>query len=209
MAAWTPTWQPATAYLATAVVIPTVFSGYTWRCTTPGTSGLVQPTWPADPSVSPTVTDGGVTWTVGTGFRQAIQSGIASLVQGFSAANLTIIRNVLTVRPRSLLTAELPCFYIGDLSETITTGQGIRTRQMSGFSCYLADRIGDQFDSNDRMNFVVDALTDLFTDNYHAVSGRSNLQHVGTNDIELDERGTLFVGVEFLFSQTSVAEGRT
>lgn len=206
---WTPGWQANTAYAATAVVVPTVFSGYTWRCTTAGTSGAVEPSWPADPSVTPTVTDGTVVWSVGTGFRQAIQAGVLSVVQAFSDANATIIRKVVTVRPRSLLVAELPVFWIGDLSERIETANGIRTRRMDGFSCYLADRIGEQLESNDRMNFVVDALTDLFTANYHAASGRSILQHVGTNDIEFDEGGTRFVGAEFLFGQTFVAEGRT
>ena len=29
------TWLPSTAYLVRAVVIPTIFAGYTWRCTAP------------------------------------------------------------------------------------------------------------------------------------------------------------------------------
>lgn len=206
---WSPGWLPNTTYAATAVVIPTVFAGFTWRCTTPGVSGAVEPSWPSDPSVSPTVTDGSVVWTVGTGFRQAVQAGVSSVVQAFSAANGTIIRKVVTVRPRSLMASERPVFWIGDLSERVTTSQGVRVRSMDGFSCFLADTLGEQLESNDRMNFVVDALTDLFTDNYHAAGGRSILQHVGTNDIEFDEGGARFVGAEFLFGQTSVAEGRT
>ena len=206
---WTPTWQASTAYSVKAVVIPTVFGGYTWRCTTAGTSGGSEPSWPADPSSTPTVTDGTVVWTVGTGFRQATHDGIVTLVQAFATANPTIIRKVTSTRPRSLLSSELPVFWVGDLSETISTGQGIRTRVLTGFSCFLADRLGEQIESDDRMAFVIDALTDLFTDNYHAISGRSNLQHIGTSDLEFDENGSRFVGAEFLFGQSSVAEGRT
>ena len=209
MASWLPEWLPGHAYVLTAVVIPTAFDGYTWRCSTAGTSGLVEPTWPSDPSLSPTVTDGGVVWTVGTGFRQAVQTEVTDLVRSFAAANPTIVRKAVTVRPRSLLSTELPVFWIGDLSETIETGQGTRRRLMAGFSCYLADRMAEPLESSDRMGFAVDVLTDLFTDGFHAVSARSILQHVGTNDVEFDENGVRFIGAEFLFGETFVLEGRT
>ncbi len=210
VANWTPTWQANTAYTLTAVVIPTstTFAGYTWRCTTAGTSGNTEPTWPTDPSVTPTVTDGGVTWSVGTGFRQAIQYGIGSLVQTFATANPTIIRRVMTVRPRAFV--EFPTFYVGDLNETIDTSAGVRTRTFTGFSCYLVDFLGEQIESNDRMNFAADVLTDLFTLNYHAISGRSILQHIATNDTEVtDEAGAVvYPALEFQFGLTKLAEGR-
>jgi hypothetical protein len=209
MATWQPVWQPATAYLATAVVIPTTFAGFTWRCTAPGTSGNSEPTWPADPSVSPTIVDGGVTWSVGTGFRQAIQAAILSVLGTFIAANPTIIRTVRTVRPRSFTTVDLPCFYVGALNESVTHANGIRTRTVEGFSAYLVDNLGEQIESNDRFNFAVDALTDLFTASYHAISGRSILEHTGTIDTETDEGGTAFAAAEFTFGRTFVAEGRT
>src|SRR5438128_828382 len=128
---WTPTWQAGQAYLLTAVVVPTTFAGYTWRCTTAGTSGGVEPTWPADPSLTPTVTDGTVTWTVGTGSRQALQAGLITLLTAFKAANPTIVRSVLTVRPRSFETVDLPCFLLGSMDETITHNQGTRSTTYS------------------------------------------------------------------------------
>lgn len=205
---WTPGWLANTDYALTAVVIPTTFTGYTWRCTKAGTSGNSEPSWPTDPSLTPTINDGSVTWSVGTGFRQAIQTGVAGLVATFSAANNTIIRSVRTVRPRSFTTSELPCFYIGDLNETITHSAGVRTRQVTGFSAYLVDDLGEQIESNDRFNFAVDALTDLFTLNYHAISGRSNFQHTATRDTEVSDGAVIFPAAEFLFAQTSIAEGR-
>src|SRR5437867_2529439 len=115
MADWTPTWQATHPYTVLAVVIPTTFTGYTWRCTTAGTSAGSEPSWPADPSLTPTVTDGSVTWTVGTGFRQAIQSTVAGsvtgLVSAFAISNPTIIRSIETVKPLSFSTAALPCFF--------------------------------------------------------------------------------------------------
>ncbi len=204
---WLPYWRANTAYTLTAVVIPTTFGGFTWRCTSPGTSGGTEPVWP-DPLISPTVVDSGVTWSVGTGFRQALQNGLASIVQGFATANPTIIRAVKTVRPPSFETGEMPLFYIGDMSETVATSQGVRSRQFDGFSGFLVDQLtGDPYYSNDRMNFAADALTDLFSFNPHAASGRSLFQHVGTRDTEFEPSGS-YVALEFLFAPTSVLEGR-
>ncbi len=206
-ALWQPTWKAATAYALTAVVIPTTFAGYTWRCTTAGTSGNVEPTWPTDPSTTPTIADGGVTWSVGSGARQAYQAGLVSIVTTFAQANPTIIRKVRSVAPLSFSNSELPLFYVGDMAESISTGQGIRTRTFSGFSAYLVDALGSPDESNDRMNFAADALADLFTANQHAANGRSIFQHVATNDTEL---GDLHLpALEFLFAQSAVSEGRT
>lgn len=205
---WQPGWLPNTAYAVTAVVIPTTFAGFTWRCTTGGTSGAVEPTWPVDPSITPTIADGSVTWSVGTGFRQAVQNGIVSIVQTFSNANNTIIRQVLTARRGSWTENELPLFYLGDMNETVATANGVRTRTFAGFSAFLIDRLGESLESNDRMNFVVDALTDLFTLNVHAAGGRAIFQHTGTNDLAPPDSGTYFVGAEFTFAETKLAEGR-
>ena len=100
-AIWQPTWLANTAYTATAVVIPTVFTGYTWRCTTGGTSAGTEPSWPDPTSGTTTITDGGVTWSVGTGFRQSVQAGIKSIVQTFATANPTIIRSPRPTRRSS------------------------------------------------------------------------------------------------------------
>lgn len=206
-ALWQPYWKAATAYSLTAVVIPTTFGGYTWRCTTAGTSGNVEPTWP-DPTLgTTTIADGTVTWSVGSGARQAYDSGLLSIVTTFAHANPTIIRSVRGVQPPSFSNVELPCFFIGDMSESITHAQGVRTTTFSGFSAYLVDALASVDESNNRMNFAADALRDLFTANPHAASGRSIFQHVGTNDTEL---GDLHLpALQFLFAQSQVTEGRT
>ena len=207
-ALWQPYWKAATAYTLTAVVIPTTFGGYTWRCTTAGTSGNAEPSWPADPSMTPTVNDGTVVWSVGTGFRQALQAGIVSVVSTFAQANPTIVRSIQPVKP-TFANVELPCFYIGDLAESISHANGIRTRTFSGFSCFLVDAMGSIRESGGRMDFAADVLTDLFTANVHGASGRSILQHVATNDTEESDAGIIYPALQFLFAETKVAEGRT
>lgn len=211
-ALWQPYWVANTAYLATAVVIPTTGEqGYTWRCTTAGTSGNVEPSWPADPSVTPTVTDGSVTWTVGTAFRQAFQDalvGTNGIVTNFMAANPTIIRGAGTVRPLAFANVPLPYFYLDDLDETYTYMQGVRQRLAVGALAYLVDATGSIDESNDRFNFAVDCLVDLFGTNVHAISGRSIFQHTATNDTSFPEGGTVYQAAEFQFGLTGVLEGR-
>jgi hypothetical protein len=58
---WQPnTWQATTAYVVGNYVRPTVDNNLMYRCTTAGTSGSSQPTWPT----TGTVTDGTAVWTV-------------------------------------------------------------------------------------------------------------------------------------------------
>ena len=52
-------WMPSAPYRVGAIVTPTVSNGHYYKCTTAGTSGALEPTWPA----SGTVTDSGATWT--------------------------------------------------------------------------------------------------------------------------------------------------
>ena len=210
---WTAAWQANTAYLTGAVVIPTAssptsFGDFTWRCTTPGTSAGSEPAWP-DPSVSSTVNDGSVVWSVGTGFRQALSAGLLGTIATFAQANPTIIRSVFPARPRSFVTVELPCFFVGDLNEIIATSQGVRQRRFTGFSAYLVDDLGEQEESRPRMNFAADVLADVFTAAYHAAGGRALLQHSGTLDIEFNESGVVFPALQFLFAESVIAEGRT
>ena len=57
-------WVKSTAYAKGDYVRPTLlstFSGYIYKCTTAGTSGSSEPTWPT--TADGTVVDGSVTWT--------------------------------------------------------------------------------------------------------------------------------------------------
>ena len=207
---WQPTWQTIHAYALTAVVIPTAFGGYTWRCTTAGTSGAVEPIWP-DPTLgTTTIVDGTVTWSVGTAFRQALASGIDTLVSAFAVANPTIIRSTRKVRPYNFTNVELPCFYLGDLTETIITRQGNRLRTFSGFSGFLVDAPSSVDEASGRMDFAADVLADLFNANFHAASGRSIFEHIGTIDTEEQDGAgaNTYPALEFQFGETETLEGR-
>lgn len=54
-------WTASTAYTVGQYVTPTTSNGRLYKCTTAGTTGASQPTWPT--TNAGTVVDGGVTWT--------------------------------------------------------------------------------------------------------------------------------------------------
>jgi prepilin-type N-terminal cleavage/methylation domain-containing protein len=54
-------WQASASYSINAIVIPTTKNWHFYRCTTAGTSGASEPTWPI--TKAGTVADGSVTWT--------------------------------------------------------------------------------------------------------------------------------------------------
>lgn len=56
-----PKWATATAYILGEMAQPTTPNGYRYECTTAGTSGGTEPTWPL--SLGATVVDGTAIWT--------------------------------------------------------------------------------------------------------------------------------------------------
>ena len=57
-------WSASTAATAGQYVSPTTANGHLYVCTTAGTTGTTQPTWPT--AIGGTVTDGSVVWTEAT-----------------------------------------------------------------------------------------------------------------------------------------------
>jgi hypothetical protein len=78
-----PTWAANQSYAVGQMVIPTVASGYAFRCVgLAGNSGGVQPTWPTQ--YGQTVTDGQVTWLCASTVPELIRH--ASLLFGKALA---------------------------------------------------------------------------------------------------------------------------
>jgi hypothetical protein len=77
-----PAWSNGVVKALGDAVRPTARNGYTYECTTAGTTGSTEPTWPT--TVGATVTDGTVTWTC----RQSYALANASLTaSAFSKSN--------------------------------------------------------------------------------------------------------------------------
>lgn len=56
-----PSWTASTAFSVGSTTVPVPANGYIYECTTAGTTGSSQPTWPI--TTGATVTDGSVVWT--------------------------------------------------------------------------------------------------------------------------------------------------
>lgn len=204
-----PKWQAATAYLAGAVVSPTTTDATVWRCTTAGTSGNSEPSWPVAPVTAPpyTVTDGTVTWTLGTRFRQDVNDALAAVLTSFQSANPGLLRHVYTERPGSFATGELPCAWVDAEPETISYTAGTRTRTI-GATVGIADASPEAEEFSDRINFLVDALVDAYTAAYAQAGPGSLLQLSAVQDVDIPEGAVHLSGVQLVFAPTFKTEGR-
>jgi hypothetical protein len=207
-----PTWTPNTAYLAGAVVTETTGLPL-WRCTVAGTSAAAEPSWPAGPPYpGAPVSDGGtLQWVINTTFRQDIHSAIVATLLAWKAANPTLLRAVWHARPASFTLGELPCAVLGDMTETITTMNGVRQRQMTGFTVMLVDRSPDSQEADDRMNLLVDALMDYLSANVHMASALTEVWPIGVNDGDsglIGEASNLFWYSNVISFFAQIMEGR-
>lgn len=57
-------WAPSEAQAVGDLVVPSTLNGYLYRCTTAGTTGTTEPSWPT--TVGNTVSDGTAVWTCGS-----------------------------------------------------------------------------------------------------------------------------------------------
>lgn len=72
-------WQASHAYVVNDTVIPTTANEVEYKCTTAGTSGGTEPTWPTE--VGQTVTDGTVVWTVSYDYDYRLTSGYHTFLE--------------------------------------------------------------------------------------------------------------------------------
>ncbi len=85
-----PVWTATTAELVGQYVTPKTANGFFFKCTTGGTTGSTEPTWPS--TVGTTVTDGSVTWTCAGALLAGglVPFNAGSGVESLSAALATI-----------------------------------------------------------------------------------------------------------------------
>lgn len=201
-----PIWTALTAYGLYARVTKVVTDGTVWSVQTPGTSGATEPTWP---TVNPwTVVDGTVTWGLGSSFRTDAVAGVVDLLTTFMTSNPTLLKSVAAARPKSASNMSLPGVFVGDRSESSAQGQELRTRTLAGLVVVAIDKTPDNVQAMNRLDILVDALEDLFTSGFHAISGYSILELTGVNDVSFVEGTTTYQAVEFSLGNTYLTEGR-
>jgi len=114
----------ATIQRQEVAVTPITKNGRKYICTTAGTSGVSQPTWPT--TIGNTVVDGTVTWTC----SELSLSNILSRLDALDGTNGTTTygaNRVITIGPTSLLTINSITTSAGVATITTATNHGITT----------------------------------------------------------------------------------
>lgn len=200
----TPAWTALTAYLVGARVTRVTPDGLNWYATVGGTSGAAEPTWPTS---SPwTVTDGTVTWRLGSSFRQLAVAGMLSALTSFQAANPTLLKGVEGSRPANLTSLDLPGAYIDSADETITHTQGTRERTIAGTVMVVIQSPANN-EASTASDIIVDGLVDAFTAAYHAADGSSITGPISVTEVPLDADGGHYLG-ELIAFRITKTEGR-
>jgi len=87
-------WQASTAYVLTDEVRTTTHNGYYYECTTAGTTGGTEPTWPT--TIGATVSDGTVVWTNAGVQREVEELKVATTQGGLDGATAASTINIGT-----------------------------------------------------------------------------------------------------------------
>ncbi len=199
-----PIWQATHAYIVGTRVTPTVPTtpATTFWVTVAGTSGNAEPSWPT--GAPWTVTDGTVTWSLATSWRQIAVAGILATLTAFKAANPTLLKGVASARPRDLSNFDKPGAYIGSRDETVIHTGGLRTRTFGGLSVVVVDVTPSNKEEQARMDILIDALQDAFTAAYRSASPYAIVQQTSVGEIDLES----YMGNVITFAQTALTEGR-
>lgn len=140
-----PAWAATTAYATTSphFVTPTTPNGWRYECTTGGTSGGTEPTWPT--TLGATVVDGTVTWTcrsfVVTDPKCPHHESVAKGVQKLFSPDGDVVRFSATAAARDWDTANDAGFlatgsHQDDSSEALAVG-----RFKQNLAVFFADAI--------------------------------------------------------------------
>ena len=140
-------WAASTAYALDAVVVPTVPNGFTYICTTAGTSGTAEPTWPV--TLDATVADGGVVWTCRSGNNKALAENGAALTLAF----MDFLMDMVTGKPDMLLMSRRSRRKIATLARASGSNLEVGTGKLgqpielfAGVPVAISDWVKDNYD---------------------------------------------------------------
>jgi hypothetical protein len=101
------------------------------------------------------------------GARQLARDGLKTQLDAFLAANPTIVGRTYRTRPAS---PELPCGYVGSITENVDHDSGTRSRRLDAL-VQFEKTITDNELSGDWTDDIADGFLDLITDNHDAITG--------------------------------------
>ena len=121
--------------------------------------------------------------------RQSVRATLKSLLDGFQAANPTLLRMTFSARPNGL-GVELPGAFVGNLNEpNILHTSGVRQRNFATEIVLFDTFAPSNEEQAARLDIVLDALLDWFTAHADQIPGAIQAPH-SVSDGELTIQGT-------------------
>ena len=142
-----PRWAPSLAQSVGNWTIPVVWNGLVYRCTTAGTTGFTEPTWPTGNGA--TVSDGSAVWTM-YGAHPRVQLSNLTLTGPIGAAPFNDVGSEITVQGQrpALLLRNITSPYSFRVSGSPVAGTGTGD-QVSGIGGPFDDRTAQWSQRND------------------------------------------------------------
>jgi hypothetical protein len=146
-----------------------------------------------------------------TTFRSDYRTALATLLDGFKAANPTLVQHVYRARPGSF---HPPLAYVGTLNEPAINFTSGTRRRLIRAQFALVQGLYDNAETADRMDVLADAFIDYLTANPHAINSRSVLTPISAEDVELvippagPDKPQLVYAATLLTVESDLVEGR-
>lgn len=122
-----------------------------------------------------------------TTMRAQFRAALVGILEDFQTANPTLLRQTYRARPASF---HPPMAYVGPITEpTIQHKFGARRRRLMRAPLLLVEGLYENAETSDRLDVLADAMIDYLTIEHDRVSGRTLLQAVSSEEVELDLGG--------------------
>jgi hypothetical protein len=141
-----------------------------------------------------------------TTFRVDLVDALFDLLEAYRVANPTLLRKVYRTRPPAF--QELPAAFVGPRVETITHTAGTRERAINPTVVVVDSFSGDNIETGDRMDILMDDLVDVFTAGVRQI-GTSIIEPTAIAPGELEASGAIYRAEAIEFARTSIREGRS
>lgn len=139
-------------------------------------------------------------------FRADLVDALYDLLTTYQTANPTLLRRVYRTRPAAF--AELPSAFVGGRPETITHTSGTRERAIAPSVVVVDTFSGDNQETGDRMDILMDDLIDVFTAGVRQI-GNALIEPTAVTPGEIEASGAIYRAESIEFARTSIREGRS
>jgi hypothetical protein len=139
-------------------------------------------------------------------FRVDLVDALYDLLIAYQTANPTLLRRVYRTRPSAF--QELPSAFVGPREESITHTSGTRERTIAPSVVVVDTFSGDNEETGDRMDILMDDLVDVFTAGVSQIPW-AIIEPTAVIPGELEASGAIYRAESIQFARTTIREGRS